>query len=216
MAGTTTIQEPAFFEVMKQRRSVRNYDPNFKIERDELKALIGDAVSAPSSNNMQSWRFLVIDSPEQKEVLLPIANNQQQVADASAVIVVLGDLESYKMVETITGRAVEQGYMTEEAQKAMVERTVSRAATLPRERLTKIAYTDGGLVAMQLMLAAKARGYDTVPMGGFNAEKLFETFGISERYVSVLMIAIGKALSPGRPTVRLTADEVTSFNHFSL
>ncbi|ETT65684.1 NAD(P)H nitroreductase [Paenibacillus sp. FSL H8-457] len=51
------------------------------------------ATLAPSAANLQPWRFLVIDSPELKQKLLPIASNQQQVVEASAVIAVLGDLE---------------------------------------------------------------------------------------------------------------------------
>lgn len=210
--SATETQNQTFTDVIRERHSVRSYDPTVKIPRDEMNALLAEAVLAPSSSNLQPWRFLVIDEQPLKEKLFPIANNQQQVLEASAVIAVLGDLESYKLAETIYDRAFKAGYMPEDRKNAFVERTVAMYSSLPPEVMKRIVYTDGGLVSMQLMLAAKARGYDTVPMGGYDAAKFVETFGIGERYVPIMLIAIGKAAKPGHPTVRLTVDEVTSWN----
>jgi len=83
-----------FGEVIRTRRSVRHYDPNFVLSREEIKSLLADTVLAPSSNNLQPWRFLVIDQQEDKEKLYPIAYNQRQVLEASATIAVLGDIEA--------------------------------------------------------------------------------------------------------------------------
>ncbi|UUZ86828.1 hypothetical protein LJK88_24435 [Paenibacillus sp. P26] len=106
-----------------------------------------------------------MDSPELKQKLLPIAFNQQQVVEAAAVIAVLGDMESIRNIEKIYGQAVEAGYMPEETAKSFVARYKGMFETMPREDIHRIVYTDGGLVSMQLMLVARARGYDTVPMG---------------------------------------------------
>jgi nitroreductase len=207
---------PAFASVMKERRSVRKYDPSFTISQEEMKELLGEAMLAPSSANMQPWRFLVIDSAEEKQRLLPIANNQQQVVEASAVIALLVDLENYKLADTIYSRAVEAGYMSEEVKTSFVSRIVGMYAGLPPEVVHKINYIDGGIIAMQLMLAAKARGYDTVPMGGYKVDQFVEAYEISDRYAPVMLIAVGKAVGVGHPTVRLTVDEVTSWNKMSL
>jgi nitroreductase len=215
MSTQHAVKDQAFSKVIRERRSVRSYERNFEISREEMKEMLGEAVLAPSSSNLQPWRFLVIDSQELKEKLLPIAFNQQQAAEASAVIAVLGDLESYKLAETIYGRAFEAGYMPEATKNAFVESAVGTYSSLPAEKAIKIVATDGGLVSMQLMLAARARGYDTVPMGGYDAVKFKEMFGIGERYLPIMLIAIGKAAKPGHPTVRLTVDEVTSFNEMS-
>jgi nitroreductase len=65
---------------------------------------------------------------------------------------------------------------------------------------------------MQLMLVARAKGYDTVPMGGYDKEKFKEAFGISDRFVPIMLIALGKAAKPGHPTTRLPIEDVTFFN----
>lgn len=214
-ASSQTLSNSTFSSVIRERRSVRSYDPSVKISQEEMKEILGEAILAPSSSNLQPWRFLVIDSQPLKEKLLPIAYNQQQVLEASAMIAVLGDLESYKLAETIYNRSFEAGYMPEETKNNMITNTTKMYSTLPPEVSRKIIHTDGGLVSMQLMLAAKARGYDTVPMGGYNAVKFSEEFGLGERYIPIMLIAIGKAAKEGHPTIRLTVDEVTSFNELS-
>src|SRR5206468_12913140 len=103
-----------FFDVIRERRSVRSYDPEVQISREEMNEILQETTLAPSSANVQPWRFLVIDSPELKQKLLPIAFNQQQVVEAAAVIAVLGDMESVRKIEKIYGQAVEAGYMPAE------------------------------------------------------------------------------------------------------
>ena len=207
-----TLEPQLFLDVIQERRSVRSYDPTVKISREEMAEILELATLAPSSSNLQPWRFLVIDQPELKQKLLPIAYNQQQVVEASAIIAVLGDVESYKKADKIYGQAVEAGFMPEDTAKSFIERTVGTYSNLQPEAARRIVYTDGGLISMQLMLIARSRGYDTVPMGGYDRAKFIEAFGISEQYVPVMLIAIGKAAKPGHPTTRLPIEDVAFFN----
>ncbi|MBW5447115.1 nitroreductase family protein [Cohnella sp. CFH 77786] len=210
--STTATQEQAFLEVIQSRRSVRQYDPHTVISREELKEMLTLAAKAPSSANMQLWRFLVIDSPELKEKLLPIANSQQQVVEASAIIAILGDVEGYRKADRVFGQAIEAGYMPEDVANSFKERYVSLYSSLPSDRIREVAVIDASLAAMQLMLVARAKGYDTVPMGGFDREKFKEAFNLGERYVPVMLLPIGKAAKPGHPTARLPIEDVTFWN----
>ena len=215
MTNSQTIHklEPQMFlDVIQERRSVRTYDPTVQISREEMTEILELATLAPSSSNLQPWRFLVIDKQELKQKLLPIAFNQQQVVEASAVIAVLGNVESYKKAEKIYGQAVEAGFMQADTAKSFIERTVGTYSNLQPEVARQIVYTDGGLISMQLMLVARSKGYDTVPMGGYDQAKFVETFGIPEQYVPVMLIAIGKATIPGHPTTRLPIEDVLFFN----
>ncbi|EJL39514.1 nitroreductase [Brevibacillus sp. CF112] len=102
--------------------------------------------------------------------------------------------------------------MTEEAKATMIANINRRYENRERSLIKEIALVDGGLVSMQFMLVAKARGYDTVPMGGYNAELFKEAFNISDRYETVMLIAVGKAAQPGHPTTRLDVDDITFWN----
>ncbi|TJY42691.1 nitroreductase family protein [Cohnella pontilimi] len=208
----TTAHEEAFLNVVRERHSVRVYDPKVVIPREELKEILSLTMLAPSSSNMQHTRFLVIDTPEQKQKLLPIANNQQQVVDASAVVAILGDKEAYRNAEQIYGQAVKAGYMAEELAKTFTQNSVNLYSSLPPAMSREVAVVDASLAAMQLMLVAKAKGYDTVPMGGYNREKFAEAFGLGDRYVPVMLIPIGKAAKTAHGTTRLPIEDVTFWN----
>lgn len=71
--------EKSLSTVIKERKSVRIYDPEYKISREEIEEILNEAILAPSSSNLQSWRFLVITDQETKRELRQIANNQEQV-----------------------------------------------------------------------------------------------------------------------------------------
>lgn len=212
VAQSSQKVEQQFFNVIQDRRSVRYYDSEVKISREEMKEILQQAALAPSGANLQPWRFLVIDSQELKQKLFPIANSQQQVIEASAVIAVLGDLEGYTLAEKIYGMAVDAGYMPEETAKSFVERYQGLFASMPPENVLRKVFIDSGLVSMQLMLVARAKGYDTVPMGGFDQAKFVEAFDIPARYAPVMLIAIGKAAKPGHRTARLPIEDVAFFN----
>ncbi|RJX39428.1 nitroreductase family protein [Paenibacillus pinisoli] len=204
--------DASFIEVLKSRRSVRKYDSSAVITDSEIIELLEVATLAPSSSNMQPWRFFVVTDAELKQKLVPIANNQQQVGEASAIVLILADLEMYKLAGPIYEASFEAGYMTEEIKNRMVENSTKLYSSLPAERLKEIAIFDTGLVAMQLMLAARAKGYDTVPMGGYNREEAAKLLGVPERYLPTLMLPIGKAAAPGHPTTRLPIEQVAFFN----
>lgn len=85
----TTVQAD-LYSVMHNRKSVRIYDPSFVISQEELSEMIREATTAPSSSNLQPWRFLVIQDAAVKKELRAIANNQEQIETSSAVIAVLG------------------------------------------------------------------------------------------------------------------------------
>ncbi len=82
--------------------------------------------------------------------------------------------------------------------------------TLPKNTVNDVIKVDTGLFAMQLMLAARAHGYDTNPIGGFEADQLAAAFNLDqERYTPVLILAIGKANEEGYNSIRLRSDEIT-------
>jgi nitroreductase len=203
--------EKSFSTVIRERHSVRKYDPTYKISKEEIEEILSDAILAPSSSNLQPWQFIVFQDEEAKKELRAIANNQEQVETASAVIAVIGDKEMYKNVEKVYRSAHEAGFMDEANMNRLIEGTNQTYPLAPVEVRENIAAFDGGLVSMQLMLVAKAKGYDTVPMGGFDKQKVAEKFNLSDRYFPVVLIALGKAAAPAFQTTRLPLEDVVSF-----
>ena len=202
-----------FNEIVNGRRSIKQYDPTVKISREEMSEILTQASKAPSSINMQPWRFLVIDSDEGKEMLAPLASfNNDKVMSSSAVIAVFADRNNFDYAEEIYGKAVEHGYMPQEMKEFQLSYFKPLYEGASDEQMKDIILLDSGLVSMQLMLVARAYGYDTNPIGGYDKEQIAEAFGMEkERYLPVMLITIGKALNEGFQSYRLPVDTITSW-----
>ena len=202
-----------FNEIVTGRRSIRNYDPTVKISRQEMTEILTKATLAPSSVNLQPWRFVVIDSPEGKATLAPLAKfNQTQVATSAAMIAVFADMNSLDYADEIYGLAVDAGHMPAEVRDTQLPAIKGLISTMTPEQLKEMNLIDAGLVSMQLMLAARAHGYDTNPIGGYEKDQIAEAFDMDkERYYPVMLISIGKAKDMGYQSVRLPVDTITEW-----
>lgn len=209
----TTTTQPTYQETVKSRRSIRTYQPDVKISQQEMQELLAEATLAPSSLNLQPWRFLVIESEEGKATLKELAKfNQRQVETSSAVIAVFVDMESIETTQEIYDLAVEKGVMPADVRDRQVPSIQSMLRAIPREEMRAMNFIDAGLVSMQIMLSAQARGYATNPMGGFEKEKIAEAYGLDKnRFEPVMLISIGKAADEGRASVRLPIDDIAKW-----
>ena len=180
-----------FSDIVYNRRSIRKFDTSVKIPREEMLEILDKTVTAPSSVNMQPWRFVVVDSEEGKDKLKPfVSYNSVQNETSSAMVLIFADLKSQERAEEIYGKY----------------------ENAPFEVMNEIIHIDSSLAAMQLMLVARSYGYDTNAIGGYKKDGLAKAFGLDEdRHVPILIIALGKADEEGFESVRLDASDVTTF-----
>ncbi|EOH76878.1 nitroreductase family protein [Enterococcus malodoratus] len=202
-----------FSEITFGRKSVREYDETFKISHEEMLEMIQEATTAPSSVNMQPWRFVVVESEEQKAKLKPLIRfNTRQNATSSAMVLIFGDMLCYEFGEEIYDQAVAEGKMPPEVRDQQLEAIIPYYKSFTKEQMNDVVKIDSSLAAMQFMLIARAHGYETNPIGGFEEDLLAEAFGLDkERYVPVMILSVGKATEAGYTSVRLPAEKITDF-----
>ncbi|KXT59964.1 nitroreductase family protein [Lactococcus sp. DD01] len=210
---STRIVNNVFSEITFGRKSVRVYDETYKISHEEMLEMIQEATTAPSSVNMQPWRFVVVESDEEKEKLKPLIRfNTRQNETSSAMVLIFGDLLCYELGEEIYNQAVEEGKMPAEVRDQQLEAIIPHYQSFSKEEMNDVVKIDSSLAAMQFMLIARAHGYETNPIGGFEADQLAEAFGLGEnRYVPVMILSVGKAKEAGYESVRLAAEKITEF-----
>ena len=77
-------------EVLETRRSIRAYQPDKKVTREQVEEMIKAAILAPSWKNSQTARYFVVMSDDKmkeiRESCLP-EYNQNNCKDASAIII---------------------------------------------------------------------------------------------------------------------------------
>ncbi|MGG1597462.1 nitroreductase family protein [Paenibacillus naphthalenovorans] len=199
-------------EIVKMRRSANNFDSNVKIPRREIEEMFELAKFAPSAFNLQHAHYVVVDEPELKLKVKEAAYGQHKVGTASAAIIVLGDLEAYTDAERIYEGMLHLGMMDELTYRQTIDSIYAAYQNL--EFRKEEAIRNASLSAMQFMLIAKSKGWDTCPMIGFNSEQVRAVLNIPDRYHIAMMITIGKEKT-NHPRPRGYRKPVGEFVHFS-
>ncbi len=92
-------------KVLKERKSVRKFkklDIPWYLVAECLEA----AIEAPSSGNVQNWRFIVVRNPENKEQVIKACEEQYWMLHAPVIIVVCSELEKIRRLFGIRGEAL--------------------------------------------------------------------------------------------------------------
>lgn len=192
-------------EALQARISANKFDSSEILPVEDVHALIAAAMEAPSAYNIQHARFLVVRDPDAREALRKIAYGQQKVRDAAATVVVLGDVRAAERLPLIASRAREVGLFDEAGEAGFVAAGQGAYAGRP-EQARDEAMRSASMAAMALMLAATERGLASGPMIGFDPDALREAFALDERYLPVMMIAVGHAAPgnwPRKPRLRV-------------
>ena len=82
-------------DLIKSRKSVRQYSDKH-ISDEDLRKILEAGRLAPSWMNVQSWKFIVIKSKENKALLSELALGQQQVKNADVDIACIVDTKAWE------------------------------------------------------------------------------------------------------------------------
>jgi nitroreductase len=198
------------FDAIYQRRSIKQYDPEHKLTSDEETKLLEAAIQAPTSFNIQHWRFVILRDPElRQKIRTEFGNDQAQMTDASLLILMTADTKAWQ-------KNPERYWKN--APKEINELLVNWMGPFHegREWLQRDeAQRSIGMAMQTLMLSAKAMGYESCPMIGFDGEKVAELINLPDDHVMGPMVAIGKGTKDAWPKPgQLPLNEVVFENGF--
>jgi nitroreductase len=88
-----------FYDVIRDRESIRNYDPDRPVDRAVLERILEAGRMAPSAANVQPWRFLLISSPKMLEKIRP-CYQRSWFHEAPHVLVAVGNHKEAWVRET--------------------------------------------------------------------------------------------------------------------
>ncbi len=80
-----------FFETVRHRHSVRQYQADMPVEEEKLHAILETAIAAPSAGDLQAYRIIAVTDPERRRELSEAANRQAFIADAPVCLVFCTD-----------------------------------------------------------------------------------------------------------------------------
>ncbi len=151
--------------LIARRRSIRRYLDK-PVEREKILACLEAARLAPSADNVQPWRFLVIDDPELKdkfsrEVFSGIYSPTRFAAKAPVLILILARLD---IIANRIGKQI-QGI--------------------------NFYLIDTGIAGEHIVLQAEELGLGTCWIGWFNSRKARKVLAIPKKYKIVSLLAMG-------------------------
>ncbi|MBP0001065.1 MAG: nitroreductase family protein [Cyanobacteria bacterium SID2] len=197
-------------DAIQARRSVKHYDPNHEMSQEEIDKLLSLAMLSPTAFNIQNWRFVVVRDRELRQKIREVAWDQAQVTEASLLIVLCADLKSWQKQPERYWRNAPQ-----EVQDFLVPAILQYYDGLETVQRDE-AMRSCGIAAQTIMLAAKAMGYDSCPMDGFDFEKVAELIHLPENHSIAMFVVVGKAVREARPRGgQLPMDEVVVIDRFS-
>jgi len=157
----------------------------------DLRQILDAGLYAPSGYNMQPWRFVVVQAPEQKRKLRAASYNQPKVEEASLTIVACGDMDGWRkdldmMLEMGLAGGMPESYA------AQARSSVSNYLSSFTPDQMKLWLNKQVMLAFtSMMLMAESLGYDTAPMEGFEQDKVHEVLRLPLSYWVVALLAVG-------------------------
>ncbi len=191
------------------RRAVKHFDSQHDFTDEEVEQLLSAAIQSPSSFNIQNWRFVVVRDRELKHELRAAAFDQAQVTDASLVIILTADLLAWqKSPERYWKNAPPE---VAEMLVGWMGPFYDGKPILQRDE----AMRSCGIAGQTIMLAAKAMGYDSCPMIGFDQDQVAKLIQLPQDHVISFMIVVGKAIKQTWPKPgQLLLNEVVVHDRF--
>ena len=175
------------FDAIAARRAVKAFDPDHRLTAEEENQLLAATIQAPTSFNIQHWRFVVVRDPElRRRIRKEFGNDQAQMTDASLLVIFTADVKAWEK---------EPGRYWQHAPQDVAELLVGWMGPFHEGRdwlQRDEAQRSIGMAMQTLMLAATAMGYQSCPMIGFDIDKVAELINLPDDHVMGPMVAIGK------------------------
>jgi nitroreductase len=178
-AAAYTPQQEYLFEIIKSRRTVREFRST-PVPKEHILKILDMARSAPTSGNQQPWKFLVVQDRGKLELLKGLAaarflaDYEKRLGPAPEVMDKLRRQVPEAMARVLSA-------------PVYVAVLTDSLSAYPSDNRN-----DGPLAAAMLMIAARALGYGTGFYTTYFPEDLMRGFlGIPERYNLVCFTPIG-------------------------
>jgi nitroreductase len=182
--------EKPLSQAIAERRATPSFDGS-PLPAEDLKKILEAGLSAPSGYNIQPWRFVVVQSPEQKKRLRGASYNQAKVEEASAVIVACGDSDGWRKDLDLMLQQGREGGMPESYAEQARSSVPNYLSSFSADKMHGWLNKQVMLAYSFMLLTAETLGYDTAPMEGFEQDKVSEVLRLPLSYRVVALLAIG-------------------------
>ena len=198
-------------DIIQQRRAAKAFLPDKSISKDNLLEILKSGSLAPSGFNLQPWRFIVVQESESKEKIFSCAFEQEQIKQASVVLICCGDRKIFtpEYVESVLKLGLERGSMNEKHAQFLRQTIPTFNKFHPSFESMEAWINRQVMIAVtHMMLVAKSLGIDSCPMEGFVASGIKENFDIPDNFDICCLLALGYAEQQRQFGGRFSVDKI--------
>lgn len=171
------------------RYATKAFDPEKKVSKEDLEILLESLRLTPSSFGLQPWGFVVVETQEVLEKLLPVSWNQQQVTQASHTFVLCRkeSMDEAYVDRYIADLCEKRGMKVEDM--GGLSKVIKDFLAKHSEESLKQWMSDQVYIALgQLMTVAATMKIDACPMEGFDSNGYDEILGLKEKGLSSVVV----------------------------
>jgi nitroreductase len=174
------------------RYATKKYNGS-QIDKDNLHTILESIRLTPTSLGMQPFKVLVIDNPELREKMLPIAHNQSQIKDASHILVFAANTHiTEEIIENYINNVATTRQMPVENLAGFKGMIAGFTGSKNEAQITEWASRQCYIALGIAMSTAAALKVDTTPMEGFKADEMDVLFNLKEQgYSTAVILAVG-------------------------
>jgi len=195
-----------FKQIVMSRYATKKFDGK-KIPDAKVDELIELVRFAPSALNLQPWKIKVVTDQKIKEQLKPAAFNQDQVTTCSHLLVFCADPDYDTLIKKL-GALMKKNNVPTEVQMMITDMAVSLTKPMPPEQRLAWSQAQTYLALGNALNGAKALGFDSCPMGGFDPKEFSRILKIPPPLVPVMLCPIGYAADKPMPKARFAREEI--------
>jgi nitroreductase / dihydropteridine reductase len=195
-----------FKDIVMQRYATKKFDGR-KIDDDKIREILEFVRFAPSALNLQPWKIKVIMDKNVKEQLRAVSNDQQQVTTCSHLLVFCADTD-YDGLITRLGALMKEHDVPVQMQKMVTGMASGFVAKMSADERFSRSQAQTYLALGNALNGAKALGFDSCPMGGFDPKEYSRILGIPAHLVPVMLCPVGYAADKPMPKIRFAYDEI--------
>ena len=194
-----------FLELNKKRHAIKTFNDK-PVDYKDLRTAIEIATLAPSANNIQPWKFVIVEEKkaELAEHLPDI--NKKQVKEAQYVVALFTDTDLVQRSRKIARIGVKS--LDNAKLEYYMETLPARYAEYDDKRKGKYLALNAGIVAMNLVLALTDQDISSNIILGFDKSLPNDMLEIDKRFRPELLITVGYSDEKPESSYRLPVDEI--------
>lgn len=157
-----------------------------KLTEEETNHLLSLTALSLSAFNVNNCRFVVVRDVELRKQVNKLSLKKVQIPQVFSLIILCADLQHGEKDPGGNG-----GNDSQKAKKTTTSRK-KRSQRDSKQLQRDEAMCSCGIAAQTLMLTAKAMGYDSWRMDGFDYEGVGELINLPQDYVVAMLLVVGK------------------------